>query len=125
MKQMNNSKELKEELVRLKTLNLQQETELAARLKEIETSLQPQNILRQGITGMLERNKANHGFIPILIGAGVEAGLDRLLSSKAAQQGLLNFAGGGILQKLAGSILGSGELGGWLKRILPGKKEEK
>lgn len=126
MTQINSAKELKATLERLKALNRLQEEELAARIKEIETSLQPQNILRQGITGMLKGNKANHGFIPVLIGAGVEAGLDRLLSGKSSREGLLSLTGGGMLQKLAGSILGSGELGERLKKIFsPAKKEEK
>lgn len=124
MKQIRNSNELKEELARLKALSKEQETALLTQLKEIETSLQPQNILRKGITGMLERNKGSHGFLPMLAGAGVEAGLARLLAGKAAREGLLNLAGRTILQKLAGSILGPGENGEGMKKLFARNKKE-
>jgi hypothetical protein len=104
MKQINNRKELNEELDRLKALNRQQETALTVRFKEIETSLQPQHLLRQGVTGLLKANSAKHGFIPVLVGAGVEAGLDLLLNSQVVQNKIINFSSEGLLQKLIGSI---------------------
>jgi hypothetical protein len=124
MTRINNAKELNEKLGQLKALNLQQEAELATRLKNIETSLQPSNLIRQGITGILKGNKSNHGFIPVLIGAGVEAGLDRLLNSKTIPGGIMNLSGGGVIQKLVGNILGSGELSGWLKKLFVREKSE-
>jgi hypothetical protein len=82
MNPIRNSRDLRSAIRKLKTQNDQQEIILAARLKSLEESLEPRNLIRAGISALFKKNKSGPGLIPVLAGAGVEFALQKLLDGK-------------------------------------------
>jgi hypothetical protein len=128
MSRINNAQLLRQEIDRLKALSREQEIMLTQQLKAVEESLQPHNLVRRAVSGLLASTAENRQFYTSLVSIGIDLALQRFTGRYAG-----NLAGntdGSLLRKVLGNIAAKGyealseKLKGWFSRKeeQPGKE---